>query len=79
MRKQSRLQARKNKGAPDIDITSLLDVLVILLVFLLKSYNASDLTLDLVDNVKLPSSNTRLLGNNAVIVFRVCLIGHTYM
>ena len=51
-----------------MDITSLLDVLVILLVFLLKSYNASDLTLDLVDNLKLPDSNTQMLGNHAVIV-----------
>lgn len=68
MRRPSIRQQRRNKGPADVDITSLLDVLVILLVFLLKSYNASDLTLDLAKDLKLPDSNTVLLGNNAVIV-----------
>lgn len=68
MRTQSIRQQRRNKGAADVDITSLLDVLVILLVFLLKSYNASDLTLDLANDLTLPDSNTQMLGNHAVIV-----------
>lgn len=68
MRNPSLRQQRKNKAMADVDITSLLDVLVILLVFLLKSYNASDLTLDLAKDITLPNSNTEILGNHAVIV-----------
>jgi biopolymer transport protein ExbD len=59
---------REKKEPMDIDITSLLDVLVILLVFLLKSYNASDLKLNLVKNLTVPTSDARLLGNHTVIV-----------
>lgn len=59
---------REKKEPMDIDITSLLDVLVILLVFLLKSYNASDLKLNLVKNLKVPDSKARQLGNHALIV-----------
>ena len=58
----------KKKKELDIDITSLLDILVILLVFLLKSYNASDLKLDLVKNLVVPNSKARTLGNHAIIV-----------
>ena len=68
MRNPSIRQQRRNKAGADVDITSLLDVLVILLVFLLKSYNASDLTLDLASDLTLPDSNTQMLGNHAVIV-----------
>lgn len=60
---------KREKSEPmDIDITSLLDVLVILLVFLLKSYNASDLKLNLVKKLTVPKSESRLLGNHTVIV-----------
>lgn len=51
-----------------MDITSLLDILVILLVFLLKSYNASDLKLEVAKNINLPNSKSMQLGNMAVIV-----------
>lgn len=68
MRNPSLRQQRRDRNATEVDITSLLDVLVILLVFLLKSYNASDLTLDLAKDITLPNSNTELLGNHAVIV-----------
>ena len=61
-------KGRRKKEPMDIDITSLLDVLVILLVFLLKSYNASDLKLNLVKNLELPDSATRRLGNHAIVV-----------
>ncbi len=50
---------KKNKRSNtsiDLDITSLLDVLSIILVFLLFSYNPSDLKLDLVTNLKLAES-----------------------
>lgn len=60
--------ARRKKEDMELDITSLLDVLVILLVFLLKSYNASDLKVNLVKNLVVPSSEARKLGNHAVII-----------
>lgn len=61
-------KSRAKKEVMEIDITSLLDILVILLVFLLKSYNASNLKLDLVKNLQVPPSDARKLGNHAVIV-----------
>lgn len=70
MRLSKKLKIKKmNKKEPmDVDITSLLDILVILLVFLLQSYSASDLRVDLVDNLSLPSSKSQDLGEMAVIV-----------
>lgn len=59
---------KKDKEPLDVDITSLLDILVILLVFLLKSYNASDLKLEVAENLKLPPSKSQALGNLAPIV-----------
>ena len=60
-------QRRKAEGM-ELDITSLLDVLVILLVFLLKSYNASDLKISLVKDLVVPNSAARTLGHHAIIV-----------
>lgn len=70
MRLSKKLKIKKlNKKEPmDVDITSLLDILVILLVFLLQSYSASDLRVDLVDNLALPSSKSQDLGEMAIIV-----------
>ena len=59
---------REKKEQMDLDITSLLDVLVILLVFLLKSYNASELKINLVKDLVVPKSEARILGNHAIIV-----------
>ena len=59
---------RGKKEFEELDITSLLDILVILLVFLLKSYNASDLKLDLVDSLMVPGSKSQKMGNHAVII-----------
>ena len=61
-------KGRRKKEPMDIDITSLLDVLVILLVFLLKSYNASNLKLNLVKDLVIPNSDARKLGEHAIIV-----------
>lgn len=52
----------------EIDITSLLDILVILLVFLLKSYNASSLKLNLAKNLDMSASRERKLGQHALII-----------
>lgn len=61
--------ARHKKREPvDVDITSLLDILTILLVFLLKSYNASDLKLDLVKNLEIADSDARALTRFAPVV-----------
>lgn len=65
-RRQSKV-ARKKEDM-DVDITSLLDILVILLVFLLKSYNASDLKLEPAAKIELPSSASQALGRHSVIV-----------
>ena len=68
MRKKRFNTRSKAKEELDVDITSLLDILVILLVFLLKSYNASDLKLEVAKNIELPNSKSPQLGNMAVIV-----------
>lgn len=58
----------KEREAVDVDITSLLDILTILLVFLLKSYNASDLKLDLQKNLEMADSDTRAMTRYAPVV-----------
>ena len=63
-----RKEHRKKVEPMDLDITSLLDILVILLVFLLKSYNASNLKLDIVKDLTVPVSEARKLGNHSLIV-----------
>lgn len=59
---------RRKKEDLEMDITSLLDILVILLFFLLKSYNASELTIDVVNNLNVANSKASLLGEMAIIV-----------
>ena len=59
---------KRKKKVMEIDITSLLDILVILLVFLLKSYNPTDLKLDVANNLTLPLSDAQELGNKAIVV-----------
>lgn len=69
MRKKRFASLGKKKKEPlEVDITSLLDILVILLVFLLKSYNASDLTLDVVEKLELPPSKSEVMGQMAITV-----------
>ncbi|MEX0798089.1 MAG: biopolymer transporter ExbD [Bacteriovoracaceae bacterium] len=59
----------RTKAEPmELDITSLLDILVILLVFLLKSYNATNLKLDLVEALSIPDSKARTLGAHAIML-----------
>ncbi len=59
---------RRKKEVMDIDITSLLDILVILLVFLLKSYNSSGQVLTVPKGVDLPISESRLVSTSGTIV-----------
>lgn len=59
---------REKRENMELDITSLLDILVILLVFLLKSYSASELRLDVAKGIRLPSSDSKTMGNHALII-----------
>ena len=65
---KKRFARRRNREAVDVDITSLLDILTILLVFLLKSYNASDLKLDLQRNLDMADSDARAMTRYAPVV-----------
>ena len=70
MRKRSiRDRVRRQKTSPvDLDITSLLDILVILLVFLLKSYNSSGIIFNVPEGIKLPISESRSVNTAGVII-----------
>ena len=59
---------RKAPELVDLDITSLLDILVIMLVFLLMNYNASDIQLDLVKNMEMADSESSHITHYAPVV-----------
>lgn len=59
---------RRVREVMDIDITSLLDILVILLVFLLKSYNASGVILNVPKGIELPKSESISQNTSGVII-----------
>ena len=63
----SRKKRRQSK-VEEIDITSLLDILVILLVFLLKSFNDSELSVEIANELSLPYSLSRAAGNSGTIL-----------
>jgi biopolymer transport protein ExbD len=65
---KKRFNRRRNKEALDVDITSLLDILTILLVFLLKSYNASDLKLDLTKGLEMAESSSQYMTRFAPVI-----------
>ena len=69
-RKRSILNRGRKRGekVPDLDITSLLDVLVILLVFLLKSYSATGQLANIPKGVTLPKSDSESMNNPGVVV-----------
>jgi biopolymer transport protein ExbD len=63
----SRFSSRRKKDKVlDIDITSLLDILTILLVFLLQSYNSSGVIINVPDGIELPRSASESLNNFGV-------------
>lgn len=71
MRSNRLIRKRGNKGKKevmDIDITSLLDILVIMLVFLLNSYNSSGIILNVPKGVVLPKSESQSLNTSGVVV-----------
>lgn len=59
---------RRKTELVDLDITSLLDILVIMLVFLLMNYNASDLKLELVENLEMATSESKRITHYAPVV-----------
>lgn len=65
---KKRFARKREREGIDVDITSLLDILTILLVFLLKSYNASDLKLDLTKNLEIADSDSRYMTRFAPVV-----------
>ena len=65
---KKKFQRKREREAVDVDITSLLDILTILLVFLLKSYNASDLKLDLTKGLEMADSDSKHMTRFAPVV-----------
>ena len=61
-------RAKKKHGVFDIDITSLLDILTILLVFLLQSYNSSGVIINVPKGIELPRSASDSTNNFGVNV-----------
>jgi biopolymer transport protein ExbD len=59
---------RKKIGLLELDITSLLDILVIMLVFLLKSYNASGVIINVPKGVVLPTSASSLINSTGTMI-----------
>ncbi|MDC1174947.1 biopolymer transporter ExbD [Bacteriovoracaceae bacterium] len=59
---------RPKKAILDLDITSLLDILVIMLVFLLKSYNSSGIVINVPKGLSLPESVSSSMNTAGVIV-----------
>jgi len=59
---------RDKREVMDIDITSLLDILVIMLVFLLKSYNATGIIMNIPDDIKIPTSESQDVNTQGVVV-----------
>ena len=59
---------RRKKTNMDIDITSLLDIITILLVFLIRYYDSSSATLNVPSGVQLPDSITKNLITPGVVI-----------
>jgi biopolymer transport protein ExbD len=59
---------RKKNQVMDIDITSLLDILTIILVFLLQSYNSSGVIINVPKDINLPRSASESLNTFGVNV-----------
>jgi biopolymer transport protein ExbD len=63
-----RNKQRKMRGAFDLDITSLLDILVILLIFLIKSYNSSGITMSVPEGIELPKSGSSNINTAGIMI-----------
>ncbi len=65
---RNRGKRQKKEKVTELDITSLLDVLVILLVFLLKNYSATGDLANVPKGVTLPNSESMTINNPGVMV-----------
>ncbi|NOY26626.1 MAG: biopolymer transporter ExbD [Oligoflexia bacterium] len=52
-------KARRPEGNSDLNITSMMDMMTIILVFLLKSYSTSDISVAPSEQLQLPTSSTK--------------------
>src|SRR6478735_7488654 len=59
-------RGKRKETVFDIDITSLLDILTILLVFLLQSYNSSGVIINVPKEIELPRSSSETLNTFGV-------------
>lgn len=59
---------RNKREVMELDITSLLDILVIILVFLLKSYNSSGILFNVPKGIILPQSSSQSNNTPGVVV-----------
>ena len=59
---------RRKRESHELDISSLLDILVIFLVFLLKSYNSSGIVINVPKGISLPPSKSTTLNNHGIII-----------
>ena len=60
--------SRRNRLSFDVDITSLLDILIILLVFLLKNYNTTGVLYTVPKEISLPFSESPTPSQNGIVV-----------
>jgi len=59
--RRARRKVRESAGEiKELNITAMMDMMTIILVFLLKSYSASSLAVNLSDELKLPASSTQV-------------------
>lgn len=71
MRKSRSIRSRGRKRKTqvfDLDITSLLDILVIMLVFLLQSTNSTGIIMTVPKGVELPTSSSATPNNEGVVI-----------
>jgi biopolymer transport protein ExbD len=63
-----RRKKNKNNTVEEIDITSLLDILVILLVFLLQNFTDSELSVDIAEELSLPFAMQRGTAQRGIVL-----------
>jgi biopolymer transport protein ExbD len=67
--RRARRRARDSAGEiKELNITAMMDMMTILLVFLLKSYSASSLSINLSDSLKVPTSTTQVQPQDNISV-----------
>ncbi len=67
--RRARRRVRDSAGEiKELNITAMVDMMTILLVFLLKSYSASSLSINLSDSLKVPTSTTQVQPQDNISV-----------